>query len=148
MLSFYHFGFFARNLAMRLGGGADISLIAWPAVGDHRAITMKITAAMGIAALLVGGCGTVNSVIRKDGDTARELRLIKTYCQSIPRVYSGVAFDFCALHAAPDPTGVLIPFVLLDIAASGVADTVVLPYTIYRQANDGNISVYWRPGGS
>ncbi|WP_455929274.1 YceK/YidQ family lipoprotein [Pseudomonas fluorescens] len=109
-------------------------------------MAVKITAVLGIAVLILNGCGTINSVVRKDGDTARELRLIKTYCQSIPRVYSGVAFDFCALHAAPDPTGILIPVVLLDFAVSGVADTVILPYTIYRQAADGNISIYWRPG--
>ena len=111
-------------------------------------MTMKLTAVLSMAALLSSGCGTVNSVVRKDGDTARELRMVKTYCQSIPRVYSGVAFDFCALHAAPDPTGFLIPFVLVDIAVSGAADTVVLPYTIYRQATDGNIDIYWRPGRS
>lgn len=113
-------------------------------------MTRKIKAALGIslAALLLSGCGTVNSVIRKEGDTARELRLVKTYCQSIPRVYSGVAFDFCTLHAAPDPTGFLIPFVLVDIAVSAVADTVVLPYTVYRQSADGNISIYWRPDRS
>ncbi|OPA95344.1 hypothetical protein BFW87_13910 [Pseudomonas fluorescens] len=111
-------------------------------------MTIKIMAVLGFAALLLSGCGTFNSVVRKDGETARELRLIKTYCQSIPRVYSGVAFDFCALHAAPDLTGILMPLVLVDIAVSGVADTVVLPYTIYRQVNDGNISIYWRPGRS
>ena len=113
-------------------------------------MTRKIMAALGVsvAVLLLSGCGTVNSVMRKEGDTARELRLVKTYCQSIPRAYSGVAFDFCMLHAAPDPTGFLIPFVLVDIAVSAVADTVVLPYTIYRQSADGNISIYWRPGRS
>lgn len=113
-------------------------------------MTRKIMAALGVsvAALLLSGCGTVNSVMRKEGDTARELRLAKTYCQSIPRAYSGVAFDFCMLHAAPDPTGFLIPLVLVDIAVSAVADTVVLPYTIYRQSADGNISIYWRPGRS
>nr|WP_314562114.1 YceK/YidQ family lipoprotein [uncultured Pseudomonas sp.] len=111
-------------------------------------MTIKMTAALSIAAVLLSGCGTVNSVVRKDGDTARELRLVKTYCQSIPRIYSGVAFDFCALNAAPDPTGFLIPFVLVDIAVSAVADSVVLPLTIYRQTVDGNISIYWRPGRS
>jgi uncharacterized protein YceK len=148
LVNFYHFGFFSRKLSARRGGWADTPVIVWLTVCEGRTMTVSITVALGVAALLLSGCGTVNSVIRKDGDTARELRLIKTYCQSIPRVYSGVAFDFCSLHAAPDPTGILIPFVLLDIAVSGVADTVVLPYTIYRQASDGNISIYWRPGGS
>lgn len=143
MVSFCHFGFFPRNLSVCLGGGCDTSVTAWLTVCEGKIMIIKTMAALGIAALLLlSGCETVNSVIRKDGDTARELRLVKTYCQSIPRVYSGVAFDFCALHAAPDPTGVLIPFVLLDIAASGVADTVVLPYTIYRQSRYGSIEIY------
>ena len=34
--------------------------------------------------------------------------------------------------------------VLLDLALSGVGDTVVLPYTIYRQVIDGSIGIYWR----
>jgi len=26
---------------------------------------------------------------------------------------------------------------------SGAADTFVLPYTLYRQEKDGNLSIYW-----
>lgn len=109
-------------------------------------MTLRLTAALGIALVTVSGCGSLNTVVRDDAAAARELRKQKTYCQSIPRVYSGVAFDFCLLHAAPDPTGILVPFVLLDITVSGIVDTVVLPYTVYRQSTDGNISIYWRPG--
>ena len=43
---------------------------------------------------------------------ARDMRKQKTYCQSIPRIYSGLAYDFCVLNAPPDPTGVLVPFVV------------------------------------
>ncbi|WP_431036174.1 YceK/YidQ family lipoprotein [Pseudomonas yamanorum] len=109
-------------------------------------MTLKMTAALSIGILVLSGCGTANTVLREDVAAARELRKQKTYCQSIPRVYSGVAFDFCLLHAVPDPTGILVPFVLLDITVSGIVDTVVLPYTVYRQGADGNISIYWRPG--
>ena len=109
---------------------------------------IKKLASLGVISLSISGCGTLNTVFREDVAATRELRKQKTYCQSIPRAYSGVAFDFCMLHAAPDPTGFLIPFVLVDIAVSAVADTVVLPYTIYRQSADGNISIYWRPGRS
>jgi uncharacterized protein YceK len=109
-------------------------------------MTLKMTAALSIGILVLSGCGTANTVLREDAAAARELRNQKTYCQSIPRVYSGVAFDFCLLHAVPDPTGILVPFVLLDITVSGIVDTVALPYTVYRQGTDGNISIYWRPG--
>ena len=101
---------------------------------------------LGAFSLALSGCGTVSTVLQNDEDAARSLRKQKTYCQSIPRVYSGLAYDFCVLNAPPDPTGFLVPFVLLDLVLSGVGDTVTLPYTIYRQATDGNITIYWRVG--
>ncbi|EPA98341.1 Protein of unknown function (DUF1375) [Pseudomonas sp. G5(2012)] len=84
-------------------------------------------------------------MFQDDADAAHGLRRQKTYCQSIPRVYSGLAYDFCVLNAPPDPTGIYVPLVLVDLVLTGVLDTVVLPYTIYRQGTDGNISIYWRP---
>jgi uncharacterized protein YceK len=111
-------------------------------------LMMKMTVALSVISLALSGCGTFNTVLRDDVGATRELRKQKTYCQSIPRVYSGVAFDFCLLHAQPDPTGVLMPLVLVDITASGIVDTLVLPYTIYRQSVDGDIGIYWRPSRS
>ncbi|NMX90404.1 MULTISPECIES: YceK/YidQ family lipoprotein [unclassified Pseudomonas] len=107
-------------------------------------MNMKVTTALSVMSLMLSGCGTVNTVLRDDLAATRELRKQKTYCQSIPRVYSGVAFDFCLLNAQPDFTGVLVPAVLVDIVASGAVDTVLLPYTIYRQSTDGNIGIYWQ----
>lgn len=109
-------------------------------------MTLRNTAAMSAVTLALNGCGTLNTVLRDDVSATRELRNQKTYCQSIPRVYSGLAFDFCLLNAPPDYTGVLVPLVLVDLAASGIADTVVLPYTIYQQSTFGNMGIYWRPG--
>ncbi|CAI8824520.1 MULTISPECIES: YceK/YidQ family lipoprotein [Pseudomonas] len=107
-------------------------------------MTIKKAVALGACSWVLSGCGSATSVLQMDADVARDLRKQKTYCQSIPRIYSGLAFDFCVLNAPPDPTGVLLPFVLLDLPLSGVLDTVVLPYTIYQQVVDGNISIYWR----
>lgn len=109
---------------------------------------IKKLASLGVISLSISGCGTLNTVFRENVAATRELRKQKTYCQSIPRVYSGLAFDFCLLNAPPDYTGVLVPLVLVDLALSGAADTVVLPYTLYRQGKDGNLGVYWRPGRS
>ncbi|MCS4248194.1 MULTISPECIES: YceK/YidQ family lipoprotein [unclassified Pseudomonas] len=111
-------------------------------------MTLKNTTILSVVALALNGCGTLNTVLRDDVAATRELRNQKTYCQSIPRVYSGLAFDFCLLNAAPDYTGVLLPLVLVDMAASGVADTVVLPYTIYQQNTLGNLGIYWRSSRS
>ncbi|MHC8358724.1 YceK/YidQ family lipoprotein [Pseudomonas sp. LS2P72] len=109
-------------------------------------MTIKTTMLLSALALALSGCGTAFTVLQDDEDAARSLRKQKTYCQSIPRIYSGLAYDFCVLNAAPDPTGILLPFVLVDFTLSGVFDTVLLPYTVYRQATDGNLSIYWRAG--
>ncbi|UVL43439.1 YceK/YidQ family lipoprotein [Pseudomonas sp. B21-040] len=109
-------------------------------------MTIKMAVMFGAVSLALTGCGTAMTVFQDDEDAARGLRKQKTYCQSIPRVYSGLAYDFCVLNAPPDPTGFLVPFVLLDLTLSGVLDTVCLPYTVYRQTVDGNLSIYWRAG--
>jgi uncharacterized protein YceK len=117
-----------------------------PDVYGGQILTIKMAVAIGAFSLSLTGCGTALTVLQDDEDAARGLRKQKTYCQSIPRVYSGMAYNFCLLHAPPDPTGVLVPLVLLDLTLSGVCDTVSLPYTIFRQATDGNLGIYWRAG--
>jgi uncharacterized protein YceK len=108
---------------------------------------MKKFLALGVLSSALSGCGSVSTVLQGDADAARDLRKKKTYCQSIPRVYSGVAFDFCTLNAPPDPTGMLAPFVLFDLPLSAMFDTLSLPYTVYRQITDSNLSIYWRRDG-
>jgi uncharacterized protein YceK len=121
-------------------------MLVCPDTFGGQILTIKQTVMLGAISWFLSGCGTAVSVLQDDADVARDMRKQKTYCQSIPRIYSGLAFDFCVLNAPPDPTGVLLPFVLLDLPLSGVCDTVSLPYTIYRQVADGNISIYWRTG--
>lgn len=111
-------------------------------------MSTKLAAALAAFSLALSGCGSVNTVFRDDLSATRELRKQKTYCESIPRAYSGLAFNFCLLNAPPDYTGMLVPLVLVDMTASGIVDTVVLPYTIYQQATLGNMGIYWRPGRS
>jgi len=106
----------------------------------------RLAILMSVCSLALSGCGTAVTVLQDDAEAARDLRKLKTYCQSIPRIYSGLAYDFCVLNAPPDPTGILVPLVLVDLALSGALDTVALPYTVYRQSTDGNIQIYWRPG--
>lgn len=96
-------------------------------------------------ALIMGGCGTVTTVFRGDDVTVRELKGKKTYCQSVPRVYSGVAYDLCVLHGPANSADGLslngIPWAVLDVPVSGVLDTLILPYTIYRQRADGSVEL-------
>lgn len=99
-----------------------------------------------VVAVALSGCGTINTVARHDSVTKRNLNYYGTYCESIPRVYSGVTYDYCKLDGRPNPNASVqakyaIPTIVIDAAASGVMDTLVLPYTIYRQNRDGSIDI-------
>ncbi|WP_242209050.1 MULTISPECIES: YceK/YidQ family lipoprotein [unclassified Pseudomonas] len=107
---------------------------------------MRIQAMM-LAALMLGGCGTVQTVVRGDKEAADSLREEKTYCGAVPRIYSGVTYDFCMMHAELRDGVDAFDYnnanfgMLIDAAASGVLDTFLLPYTIYRQHADGSIVI-------
>ena len=104
----------------------------------------RLLAVLGLS-LMLGGCGTTITVLREDSVTVQSLKAKKTYCDTVPRVYSGVAYDLCSLHAPPNSgSGFLlngVPWAFLDVPLSGVLDTLVLPYTIYRQSADGSIEL-------
>lgn len=100
---------------------------------------------IGVLSLLIAGCGTVNTVVRGDTVTRRNLKEI-SYCKTIPRVYSGVSYDLCALYGPPGPGyswagGNSAVALITDLVFCGILDTVVLPYTIYRQSRDGSIYI-------
>lgn len=105
------------------------------------------TLAMSLAALMLGGCGTIQTVVRHDDAAIKSLKEQKSYCGAVPRIYSGLTYDFCTLnaplHSGVDAqkynNGTII--VLIDAVISGALDTVLLPYTIYRQQADGSIIV-------
>ena len=91
------------------------------------------------------GCGTVNTVIKGDSTARHNLNQVKSPCETIPRIYSGVFYDICALRGKPSRTALWVgsgaEIVLIDLALSGVLDTVALPYTIYGQINEGHINL-------
>jgi len=103
------------------------------------------SALIGFLSLLIAGCGTINTVAREDSVTRRNLEEINSYCESIPRVYSGAAYDFCTLYGPPAPGygngSSRVGEVFTDFVFSGLLDTLALPYTIYRQSSDGNINI-------
>lgn len=71
----------------------------------------------------------------------------KSYCENIPRVYSGLSYNICLLYGEPSKSVNIgsslndIPFVVIDTAFSAVTDTIVLPYTIVMQADKGSLKV-------
>ncbi|MCJ2371885.1 YceK/YidQ family lipoprotein [Pseudomonas sp. RGM 3321] len=95
--------------------------------------------------LALTGCGTINTTFRPDSVAGEKLTDWKSHCSSIPRIYGGVMLDFCELNAEPKPSS---PYqksgepewVLLDMGVSGIADTLLLPYTIYQQNQYGYIN--------
>lgn len=96
--------------------------------------------------LLIAGCGTINTVVRGDDVASRKLKETRSYCETIPRVYSGISYDFCTLYGPPPSgyawsAGNLVEALIYDFALSGLFDTVALPYTIYRQTRDGSIFI-------
>ena len=58
-----------------------------------------------------------------------------------------LTYDFCSLHAPEPENGATYigpasnQAMLLDMAVSGVLDTLLLPYTIYRQHSDGSLII-------
>ncbi|MGE7955998.1 YceK/YidQ family lipoprotein [Pseudomonas sp. NPDC089530] len=107
---------------------------------------MKIAILL-LPALLLAGCGTIDTVFREDSVASEKLKERKSYCGGVPRIYSGVTYDFCSLHA-PVPengrtsTGPASTYgMLIDIALSSVFDTLLLPYTIYQQQTDGSLII-------
>lgn len=109
---------------------------------------MKIQVLM-LSALLLNGCGTIQTVVRNDQAAVDGLKEQKSYCGAVPRIYSGLAYDFCTLNAPlasgidpDDHRNAAIPVVLVDAVLSGALDTLLLPYTIYRQQADGSIVIH------
>lgn len=107
-----------------------------------------------LAVALISGCGSYHTLRSDDVVDASELNLKGTYCGAIPRVYGGVVWDACQLYGEPPAdTGYTPPSApanftfgppilpVLDVAFSGVFDTLALPYTIYRQQRDGSIEL-------
>ena len=102
-----------------------------------------------LIAAACSGCGTIRTV-GAENDDGMQVRYAgkHSYCESMPRLYSGVAYDFCILNGPPagasaNPSGAVdqLPWPIADIPLSIVADSVVLPYTLYTQIRYGNIPV-------
>ncbi|MCP1466903.1 MULTISPECIES: YceK/YidQ family lipoprotein [unclassified Pseudomonas] len=107
-----------------------------------------------VAGLALAGCGSINTVFRPDVVTSKNLKDSRSHCENVPRIYSGVMYGFCTLNGEPKPDKSLsdislidhgpgaLPIIAIEFAASGVLDTLMLPYTIYRQNKDGSIEIF------
>ena len=94
--------------------------------------------------VLCSACGTVKTVSEQKDRITVEYRGAKTYCESIPRVYSGVTYNLCLFYGEPkeqvvmEMSSILIPYRITDTMLSAVADTIILPYTLFLQYEKGS----------
>ncbi|MFN1651212.1 YceK/YidQ family lipoprotein [Vibrio rotiferianus] len=100
-----------------------------------------------MAALTMQGCATVETINPPNNHVRISHEGKRSYCQDIPKIYSGVNYNMCLLNGEPsysENTGPKIdgvPFFVFDTVFSAIADTLVLPYTITMQAEKGSIDV-------
>ena len=116
----------------------------------------KLLVLIAIVCVFITGCGTVLSqhIYHKHGKREYENReqYERVTCGiGQPSVYSGVAFDLRALLAPFICDGgeggltylayypILAPILVVDLPLSLTADTIIFPYTIYKQIKDGSM---------
>ncbi|MGQ0709685.1 MAG: hypothetical protein ACT4NV_08035 [Rhodoferax sp.] len=105
----------------------------------------------GLVAVVLSGCGTLTPMV--GGEAMTRARLAHSRCDSLPRAFRGVSYDFCWLNGHPvaarttDDEPMLGEAVVRDILSwqllfAGVDlvfDTVMLPFTIPQQLKHGNL---------
>ncbi len=100
-----------------------------------------------LSALLCCSCATVKTLSPENSHVVIQHQGKKSYCEEIPRIYSGVSYNLCLLYGEPNRNGDLggglngVPWFIFDSVFSAVADTVVIPYTLVAQTTKGNIKV-------
>ncbi|MDH5631714.1 MAG: YceK/YidQ family lipoprotein [Gammaproteobacteria bacterium] len=123
-----------------------------------------------VAAACLSACGSIKTLApgaKQDMATNQKYR--NTRCEAIPRTYSGVMYVMCTAYIQKPETDTetdtterpgqdeavnvdkSIPGAsVLDLFLSGVIDTLVLPYTLFRQLTEGgfkfNVDPEYRNG--
>ena len=94
--------------------------------------------------ITISSCGSFTTVPKSNGEISSNLKRHDSNCESIPRIYSGVSYDFCRFNAKPKEysNNLFMTGFILDIALfSPIMDTVLLPVTIYQQVKHGSVEV-------
>lgn len=97
--------------------------------------------------VFVVGCGTLKTTALDEPRIEIGTKSKRSLCSSIPHVYSGVFHNFCWLHREANSNYPALsssgdaPIIVVDTVLSGIMDTILLPYSIYKQVNEGSIKV-------
>ena len=95
--------------------------------------------------IIMASCGTFRTVPKSNFQIGYGLNKEESKCTSVPRIYSGVAYDFCRLHA--NKKGTMDNYILLWayvtdlLVLSPVVDTLLLPITLPQQLIYGSAEV-------
>jgi len=101
---------------------------------------MRLWMGCALAAAL-SGCGTIETV-SDESKAMDNLARWGSDCHSIPRAYSGFAYQFCNLNGpARSGNHWSAGTIFMDMGFSAIADTLILPYTGYQQYKRGNVPI-------
>ena len=96
-----------------------------------------------LSLIALTACGTLQTGTQSDSLISRDLKRFQTHCHAIPRIYSGVSYDLCMLNGSIENElqQFILGYYLVDTVPSALADTLLLPYTGFRQWQQGNIKL-------
>lgn len=91
----------------------------------------------------MAGCGTVSTLSSDDSTIKASMNSYKTNCYVMPRVYSGVSHNVCKINSSTIDFDKQVKELLYfaDLAPSALLDTLVLPYSIYKQTQEGSLAL-------
>ena len=94
-------------------------------------------------AMFISACGTLTTLSKPDFEVRNDLHKRNSRCESVPRIYSGVAYDYCVVVSDPaaQHNEKYTEQYLADFIGSVIADTVVLPYTVIQQLDKGSLKL-------
>lgn len=94
-----------------------------------------------VLTIALSGCGTIETV-SDETKAVDNLARWESDCHSIPRAYSGFAYQFCNL-SGPARSGNhwSADTIFVDMGLSAIADTLILPYTGYQQLRWGSVPI-------
>lgn len=93
--------------------------------------------------VLLTACGTTTTLTSSDREIAANLKRQESNCESLPRIYSGVAYNLCKMNSNNNSIyfNWQLGFYFIDSVASAATDTIVLPVTAYSQAKNGSLQI-------